>query len=222
MPHSKNRIHYSFILIFIIFMIRGVTAQDSSESPISPRYRRLTIPDQGFTRIENNQAGDSCTAIADSSWMEKSGDSLRLLVAVDGPYGSGRYWTVTIALKDSTEDKPTRGICLETTTIGWRTLQYFKKLPLPWIDDQNANGQPEFILWDSFPLRGNASMAEFGLIGWVYEMGSKGNLELNIDLTHVLAVELASAYRTPLSNADDRFQQQRNKIARILEKFSAK
>jgi hypothetical protein len=147
------------------------------------------------------------------------GDDFDLLVAADGPHGSGRYWTITVALKKSKEEIPSRGICLETSTIGWRTLQYFNKLPLPWVDDQNENGHPEFILWDSFPLNDEPTMAEFGLIAWVYELSKEGDLRLNMELTRALASEIAAAYRQPLENSTANLQQRRDEMAHILESF---
>ena len=216
-----SRRSYNYILIFFLScsILKWAIGQEEPFNLISPRYQSLQFPKQEFVWLDNELQVDSCLAPVDSLWITQSGDNFDLLITTDGPHGSGRYWTVTLAIKNKNEEIPSRGICLETSTIGWRTLQYFKKLPLPWVDDQNDNGQPEFILWDSFPLNDEPTMAEFGLIGWVYELNSSGNLELNIELTRILASEIAAAYRLPLKNNNARFQQGREEIAQLLESF---
>jgi hypothetical protein len=177
------------------------------------------MPVKGFIWIDNDLAVDSCMASADSLWLKQSGNEHDLLVAAYGPHGSGRYWRITVAVKEKDQTRPIKGLCLETSTIGWRTLQSFKKLPLPWVTDQNADGRPEFVLWDSFPLNDEPTMSEFGLIGWVYELNPGGSLDLNLDLTRILASEIASAYRVPIRDTDAGFQQRREKIAQILDEF---
>lgn len=200
-------------------MLNWAIGQDDSFNLINQRCQTIQFPEKGFIWMDNELAVDSCMSPADSLWIKKSGEEFDLLVVADGPHGSGRYWTITIALKSIDEQLPTRGICLVTSTIGWRTLQYFKRLPLPWVGDQNENGQPEFILWDSFPLNDEPTMAEFGLIGWVYELDSDGHLNLNMDLTRNLAAEIAAAYRLPLENENVSLQQRREEFAQILESF---
>jgi len=209
-------------LIIIIFCLQVgyLIAQDNSFNPISPRYETISLAVEGFSWINNDLAVDTCVAVADSLWIRQTGDPSNLLVAVDGPHGSGRYWTVTVAVKKTGAEGLPRGICLETSTIGWRTLQYFNQLPLPWVGDRNKNGKPEFILWDSFPLNDEPTMAEFGLIGWVYELDHEGNLILNLPLTYAIISEIIDAYRKPLDNTNVRFQKRRNEIARLLEAYA--
>jgi hypothetical protein len=217
---KERKIIRIVISIILTILLAGfVNAQENSFNPLTPRYQSIILPTSGFAWIDNDLAVDSCAAPVDSLWMKQSGEEFDLYVAADGPHGSGRYWTVTVAVlkKDQTDLK--NGVCVETSTIGWRTLQRFKKLPLPWVDDQNDNGWPEFIFWDSFPLNDEPTMAEFGLVGWVYELDEEGVLRLNFELTHALAAEIATAYRQPLENHIASFQQRRNEIAHMLKLF---
>jgi len=55
---------------------------------------------------------------------------------------------------------------MSASTVDWRTLQRYSEGPLPWLDDVDDNGRPEFILWDSFALHDEASLAEYALVAW--------------------------------------------------------
>ena len=153
--------------------------------------------------------------------MQKRVEELARIIATEGPSGSGRYWNVTVGLAEAGKTRPTRGFCVTTSTIGWRTLRNFNNNPLPWVSDRNENGLPEFILWDSFPLREEASMAEFGLIAWVYEADQKGLFRINWQLSREIAFEIASAYRKPLEETNDRIQNMRKDFARYIEEFAS-
>jgi hypothetical protein len=217
-----NMIKHCILIIIIIAGVASyVIAQDSSFCLMSPPYQIIEIPAQGFKSIDDELFVDSCTTVADSMWMKHSAETFNLLVAADGPHGSGRYWNLSVAITDPGETKPRRGLCLNTTTIGWRTLLKFNKLPLLWLDDRDNNGQPEVIIWDSFPFHEEASLAEFGLIGWVYEVNYKGILSINWLLSRGLAAEIAHAYRQPVNAAGDKFQRLRDQIARQLERFAS-
>ena len=196
--------------------------QENPTCRVNPPFQKIEFPAQGFAWMEEDLFPDSCMVADDTMWVIQPADSLTLMVATDGPHGSGRYWTVTIGIAGPGNNLPDRGICLQTSTIGWRTLQRFKKIPLPWLDDLDGNGQPDLIIWDSFPLHEEVSMAEFGLMAWVYEINPSGILEINWPLSCQFAIEIAEAYRQPLDGSDERFQKRRNEIASHLENFVSK
>lgn len=62
---------------------------------------------------------------------------------------------------------------MTTSTAGWRTLRQYRRISLLWLEDLDQDGEAELIIWDSFPLKENASMAEYGLVAWVYRLASK-------------------------------------------------
>jgi hypothetical protein len=138
-----------------------------------------------------------------------------LFVYAAGPAGSGRYWNVTIGIAKRQQSKPSRGICLVTSTAGWRTLQQFKKSPLSWLDDLDDDGKAEVIIWSSFPLREEASMAEYGLMAWVYRAHSENSLVIDRDLSRKMAGEIAKAYRSKTRYAGPL----RAEAAEALERF---
>ena len=213
----KNQYILCLTLIFGV-----VSCSIGQECLMSPQYLTIRVPVLGFAWMDSDPDDDFCATVADSVWMKQPGDSFNLMVVADGPHGSGRYWTVTIGIASPDRNTPDRGICLQTSTVGWRTLQHFKNEPLPWLGDRDRDGQPEVIIWDSFPLHEDASMAEFGLMAWVYEINSKGILDINWPLSCQYAIEIAGVYRQPLSGSNERLQKRRNEIAGHLEKFASK
>jgi len=217
------------LLIIILWSgaVCGILAQEASVCLMSPSYLKIQVPAHGINWLEGESFDGPCGSIANGEWIIESADSFNVFVATDGPNGSGRYWTVTFGIAQQGETVPRRGFCLETSTVGWRTLQRFSTLPLPWLSDRNADGRPEFIIWDSFPLREDASLAEYGLIAWVYQVDPEGILTIDWRLSRELAGEIASEYRLPLKYAGPlkyaRFylQEERKKIARYLDEFAS-
>jgi hypothetical protein len=141
-------------------------------------------------------------------------------VHVDGPTGSGHYWDVTIGVAGRRDSEPTRGNCLTTSTVGWRTLQRYKKGPLPWMDDLDNDGKAELIMWSSFPLHEDPSLAEYGIMAWVYRLASKDSLVIDWDLSRRLARLIAEEYRAPLYTAVPYPGRLRTEAADALESFA--
>lgn len=152
-------------------------------------------------------------------WIRQPSGSFDLFVHADGPSGSGRYWKVTIGVAKKKQSRPVRGICLLTSTAGWRTLQEWKKTPLVWIDDLDDDGKAELIIWNSFPLREEASLAEHGLMAWVYRVDSENSLEIDWDQSRKMARELAGAYRSSINPATSYLRPLRTEAAEALERF---
>ena len=211
-----------FLTVIVLSSIEILlSAQDIPFCLMRPPCETIQIPDQGFTWLDSNLYADPCAVVDDSMWMRQPADSFDLMVATDGPHGSGRYWTVTIGIAETKKKTPHRGICLETTTIGWRTLRNFNNVPLPWVGDRDEDGLAEIIIWDSFPLHEEASMAEFGLIAWIYEIELAGVFCIDWQLSRELAAEIAAAYHKPVDGINEWIQKLRNDAARNLEMFAS-
>jgi hypothetical protein len=141
-------------------------------------------------------------------------------VHIDDPEGSGRFWKVMVGVSEKKQSKPVRGTCISTSTVGWRTLQRYSKGPLPLLDDVNHDGTPEFLLWDSFPLHSDASMAEYALVAWVYRLTSPDSLVVDWELTRGMARSIAKEYRSPLEASTGCLRELRAQAAAALEKFA--
>jgi hypothetical protein len=101
---------------------------------------------------------------------------------------------VTIGVGEKGQSRPERGVCLTTSTAGWRTYQYYNRTPLSWLDDLDKDGRAEVIIWASFPLQKDASMAESGLVAWVYRLTQKDTLILDGELSRRMARQIAQVY----------------------------
>src|SRR4030042_6476294 len=114
-----------FILIMIVMMVfaaRPLLAGDSSPSRclMQPHYLEMRLPSHGFTWLQGEDSSGRCDNVPQGKWIKKSAGALDLFVYARGPSGSGRYWEVTIGVGEKGQSKPQRGICLTTSTIGWR------------------------------------------------------------------------------------------------------
>jgi hypothetical protein len=181
---------------------------------------QIPVPHDGFAWLEGEEQTGPCEAMPSEKWIRKPSGSFDLFAYADGPAGSGRYWTLSVGIGKKGSPKPDQGICFATSTIGWRTLQQFKNAPLVWLDDLDGDGKAEVILWGSFPLRKEASNAEFGLTAWVYRLTSEGALVLDWSLTRKLAREIAAAYRAPLKTPPPNPSPLRAEAAAALEMFA--
>ena len=199
-----------------------VLAGDPLSSPclMPPATLSIVLPDRGFTSMPGKDFGDTCGSVPVEEWNRGTSGSLDLFVHADGPAGSGRFWTVTVGVSEKQSSEPIRGICLSTSTIGWRTLQRYSKGPLPWLDDVDDDGIPEFILWASFPLHYEASMAEYALVAWVYRLVSSDSLVIDWDLSRELAGSIEKEYRSPLKTTTGYPGELRTQAAEALERFA--
>ncbi len=206
------------VLLASLFLIWEVVFP---QELIEPKHPAIFLPKMGLAWLPGEDFEGVCKDVPAKEWTRKPAGPFELLVYTEGPSGSGRYWILTVAIAGREGAKPERGFCLQTSTLGWRTLQGFKKLPLPWADDLDKDGKAELIIWDSFPLTTEESMAEFGLIAWVYQVNRGETFTLDWNLTRRMAGELAEAYRLPLQPDRWKLQKVRNLIAQELEKFAS-
>lgn len=183
---------------------------------------QIPLPQAGFTWLESEELKGPCEQVPIENWIRKPSGTSDLFIHANGPRGSGRFWDVTIGVSEKGQAKPTRGICLTTTTIGWRTLKHYKDSPLPWLDDVDGDGKAEMILWSSFPLREEpeVSSAEYGMMAWVYRLGTADSLVLDWDLSRRMAREIAVEYRSPRGGAPPKPSSLRAIAADALEMFA--
>jgi hypothetical protein len=186
-----------------------------------PARIEIHLPKRGFVWLKGEGQSGACHAVPSGKWIRSPAGASDLFVLADGPSGSGRYWTVTVGVATRGRTNPERGVCFETNTVGWRTLQRLKDAPLPWIEDLDHHGKAELIVWESFALRQDASMAEFGLAAWAYRLTPDNSLALDWDLSRQLARAIAAAYRSPLDRKDALLEKLRAEAAGALEQFAA-
>jgi hypothetical protein len=213
-------------LISLMIVMTGLwmslaVAGDSSPPPclMRPDHLQIRLPRRGFTWLDGEEISGRCDDVPAKKWIRNSSGSVDLFVYADGPSGSGRYWNVTIGVARRQHSKPIRGVCLTTSTVGWRTLRQYKKAPLAWLDDLDKDGKAELILWSSFPLRDGA-LAEYGLMAWVYRLGSKDSLAIDWGLSRRMAREMAGAYRSAFDSTTSYPEPLRIEAAEALERFA--
>ena len=126
----------------------------------------------------------------------RTSDTQKLTVFAWGPEGSGRFWELRVLAQQ--DGQPDRGVCLSTSTVGWRTLQGGIETPLPFSADADGDGALELVLWSSFSVGLHGTMLENALTAWVYELHD-GQLLLDLPLSRLRAKEIAVAYRRDLT-----------------------
>jgi len=204
-----------------LWMSLGLAANvDVPPCLMNPTHLEMRMPSRGLTWLPGEDFDGTCDEVPTNKWMRSPAGAGDLLVYAAGPSGSGRFWNVTIGVAGRHESKPARGVCFKTSTIGWRTLQQYKKTPLPWLDDLDKKGKAELIVWESFALQEDASMAEYGLLAWVYGLTAEGLFVIDWSLSRQMAREIADAYRAPLDSKDLVLGPLRAQAAQALEQFA--
>jgi hypothetical protein len=186
---------------------------------MKPAYLGLRLPTAGLTWVPEEFFSGKCEDIPKKKWIQKPSGPLDLFVYPDGPGGSSRYWHVAVGVAERHQTKPEGGVCLSTSTNGWRTLLEYKRLPLPWLEDLDNDGKFELIIWSSFDVNEpESTWKPPGLVAWVYRLISKDSLVIDLGLSRQMARELAEAYRsTPQMPSDPDL---RKAAAEALEQFA--
>ena len=188
----------------------------SASCVIQPPFLSFTLPEKGFEELTS---GERCALNPDQQWRNFSDQDSSLRLNAEGPGGSGRYWIIRLGLLEQGEEIPGRGVCIETSTAGWRTLQQYDNTPLPWSADLSHDGANELVLWSSFFLRYGQDHYDPGLVAWVYRLEDKDRFSLDRELTANLALDVAAAYRQPLPGKQA-LQKRRDGFAAKLEVFA--
>lgn len=212
-------------LLIIGFVIGPSAATPSEECrarcAMAPWHDRIPIPAAGLAWVDGEELSGPCDEDHAHKWTPALSNAF--LVDAQFGIGSARPWVVNVRLPSKSAGEPDRGFCLDTVTLGWRTMFQYWRTPLPWVADLDSDGVSELLIWDSFPLSENASMAEYGLMVWVYELGADETFNVNWGLSRKMAAELAEAYRVPITEERDfaaRIQPTREMAARELDDFA--
>jgi len=205
--------------LLLCTVIPATVARELPPCLMTPSHISMPLPEEGFIDMVKPEMAMACAAIPANSWSAQSSTVASLFVNANGPSGSGRYWKVTVGIGDKGGLKPLRGICLQTSTIGWRTLQEYKT-PLPWLSDRDGDGESELTIWSSFPITDGETPEAFGLVAWVYRLVEQRDLILDQALSKQLALDIAKSYRNPLSK-DEQLKQLRERAAKALEAFGS-
>lgn len=190
---------------------------------MQPLALSIHIPDKGFSWMPESYKNGACGNIPKNGWQQGRHGNLNLYVHTEEPEGSGFLCRIRLGVEEEEYLRPPRGVCMSTSTIGWKTLQRYSKGSLTWMDDVNNDGNAEFIFWRGFPLfNKRASLAVFGLMAWVYRPVSKNLLVLDEELSRSMAKSLAKEFRLPIENLDINTIDLREQAADELEKFADK
>lgn len=199
--------------------VATIVSQQTVPCAMRPSRPAFALPPRGIVSVAPD---DDCDALESGGWERRPADTLEVRVRADGPGGSGRYWRVTVGLARPADDSLLRGLCYTTTTLGWRTLQAGGEtsLAMPWVDDRDHDGRPELVVWDSFPLRRDATPAEFALVAWVYEFDGRATFGFDVKMSRAIARDIAAAYRVRV-DADPLRKRLRNQAEQSLTAFAS-
>ncbi len=144
----------------------------------------------------------------DDDWQDESGDQPiditteagrsklgPFRVRSVGPEGSGRYWTIDVALDLGGASS---GFCLSTSTVGWRQVYGSNELAnelvtrILRVQDADGDGVDEFVLPSSFEL--GQSLSETAITATAFERTSDG-MQLDRTSTNLLRTAIAKSYR---------------------------
>jgi hypothetical protein len=204
-------------LLGLLVVLLCPSIGNSQRCLIQPAHIRMDVPRIGFVWLENEEFEGPCDKVPDTAWVRYPSREFIMYIHADGPEGSGRFWNVTVGFSTNDQTKPQRGFCFVTSTVGWRTLRSFNQTPLQWMNDENGDGKPELVIWESFPLRDEPGMAGYGLVAWVYQVDREGKFNIDWNLSRRKASEIAAAYRKPLEKND----LLRERAAKALEDFAS-
>ncbi len=215
---SMMMLVFRFLLINSLLVLYFVGhSQNTRELNIKPPFENIILSDKGFTDF--NCEFIECDPSSFDEYYVSTIDTIKIFAGVNGPHGSGRYWNVVFGIAGQNDTLPLKGICFETSTAGWRYLQSFNTIPIPWLSDRNDDGRPEFIFWGSFMLPNYQCSLDYGLIAFVYQIDKNGSLLIDWELTSEIVGEIADEYNKPLAHADQWLMDRRKKIAELLQDF---
>jgi hypothetical protein len=214
-------------VLVLLALVSRAAADQGGPGPaclMKPAHAAIAVPAAGrFVDADDDKKG-ACGSVP-TEWQRARLGNGELTVNAKGPEGSGRYWAITIGLSPHTGSPPSRGVCLETSTAGYRSLRSFGGRGLPWLTDLDGDRHAEAVIWSSFFLTRRGVQSETGLNPWVYRVdASAGTLTVDLALSRQLAREVARAYRIPLSEEEaasaPTLREERRIAAEALEAFA--
>ncbi|MFO7657169.1 MAG: hypothetical protein R6W78_08885 [Bacteroidales bacterium] len=214
---KKTLFFKGLITSFFLFIFVFQTYSQTKECLFFPPVQFLPLPDKGFDDLSGYVF--DCEYSIELNWEKLMGKDYSLFVHADGPQGSGRLWSIIFGFSSGKEDIPDRGICLISSTTGWRTLRKYES-PIFWATDIDKDGNPEIIIWDSFYLDSDMSInVETGIIAWVYKYTEGKGFELSIALSKKLISTILIAYNSEIEGADSILISRRLMAAAALRDF---
>lgn len=186
--------------------------------PVTPPEPVMTVPEAGRVWRQGDGERRACSPSQAPARQHQSGAEASLDAWLAGPEGSARFWLVRVDVV--ARDAPERGLCFITSTAGWRTMAGQWPAPIRFVEDQDADGAPELVLWSSLPLGEGGTNLETALIAWIYEF-EEGVFRLDPALTRARAAALADAYRAPLGPGRTALSALRAAAADALDEMAA-
>jgi hypothetical protein len=203
----------SFLLLFFVCQAYSQTKECLFFAPV----QFLPLPEKGFDDLSGYVF--DCEYSTELNWEELRGKDYYLFVHADGPHGSGRFWSIIYGFSSDKEDIPDRGICLISSTTGWRTLRKYES-PIFWAADIDKDGNSEIIILDSFYLDPDMSInVETGIIAWVYKYYEGKGFELSIDLSKKFISTILASYKANFPESDSILIERRLMAAEALDDF---
>jgi hypothetical protein len=126
------------------------------------------------------------------------GPGVTAALALDGPGGSGHFWSLGLAVADHSG---VRFACTTASTVGWRHLARVadRLAPLPWLADLDGDGAAELIVWQRLPW-GHDEPSN-GLVPAIYQL--ENDALVRHDAKGIsLARRVATAYRALDGDSD--------------------
>ena len=102
------------VILFASSMIFAADGEQRLNCLVDPFLLVMQTPKKGFVWLENQDSHQVCDASLEHEWDRFSSQTYDLWVSAEGPFGSGRYWTVTVGVAENQEMNPGRGFCLST------------------------------------------------------------------------------------------------------------
>ena len=103
------------VVLFATSIISAADDEQRSNCLLNPYILEMQTPKEGFVWLGNQEFHQDCDASLEHKWNRLSSQTYDLCVSAEGPFGSGRYWTVTVGVADNQEMNPGRGFCLSTS-----------------------------------------------------------------------------------------------------------
>jgi len=213
----RSLIIKGMITSFMLFFIVSQGFSQTKECLFSPPMQLLPFPEKGFDAL--NDYVFNCEYSNELNWEKLRGKDYNLFVHADGPEGSGRFWSISYGFSPGKKDIPDKGICLISSTTGWRTLRKYES-PIFWAADIDKDGNPEIIIWDSFYLDPDMpTNVETGIIAWVYKYIEGKGFELSIALSKKVISTILVAYNNEIEGADSYLIEKRLMASEALSDF---
>ncbi len=187
--------------LIVMLLLHNLFSQPLRDTP---PFLKIVIPEHGFKNFNSKAA---CVVPEADNWQYANFGDVNIALCTQGPEGSGHYWQIFIGLTNRPGAIPNRGICLETSTIGWRYRQLPGQKALFWLKDLDDDEKPELIIWDSKPLHSDSVQVAFTLVARVFKFDGRSTFIFQNHLSQTLNKQLVPAkqnFRIKIRNLSGR------------------